>query len=48
MPYMIKKYLYLLNNVMEKFKDEIMFKLKPSNVQTFAKWGSGVRVGWIK
>lgn len=48
MPYMIKRYLYLLNNVIKKFKDEIMFKLKLGNVQPFAKWGSGVRVGWIK
>ena len=45
---MIKRYLYLLNNVMKKFKDEIMFKLNLDNVQTFAKLGSGVRVGWIK
>lgn len=33
-----KEYLYLLSNVMKGFKDEIMFKLKLSNMQTFAKW----------
>ena len=48
MPYMIKRYSYLLNNVMKKFKDEIMFKLKLGNVQTFAKLWSGLRIGWIK
>ena len=49
MPYIIKKkYLYLLKNVMKEFEDEIVFKLKLSNVQTFAKWVSGIRVGWIK
>lgn len=33
-----KEYLYLLQNVMKDFKDELMCKLKLSNVQTFVKW----------